>query len=64
HCTTALFVDDSKCFKSINTTHDCELLQRELNATVKPRCVEHPSLECLPVSKFFRSPDDSPILYH
>ena len=30
-CTTALFADDSKCFKQISSTIDCILLQNDLN---------------------------------
>ena len=32
NCTTALFADDSKCFKEINDPSDCILLQNDLNA--------------------------------
>jgi hypothetical protein len=31
NCTTALFADDSKCFKEINDLNDCILLQNDLN---------------------------------
>ena len=43
HCTTALFADDSKCFKDIRSLNDCLLLQHDLDQLHEWSCSWHMS---------------------